>query len=244
MQVLGSNSAGKSTPAVMVHGLLVDNLASWYFGAAPMLAHDREVIVYDLRGHGRSERATGGYDVGTMAEDLRALIEHQGHPTVDLVGHSYGALVALRLALNRPDLVRRLVLVEAPLPPSRLEELRDFLTADPERLLEALPENLRAALLGGKRRAARAARALQFLLAESSLITDLKAEQDIPDSDLAALKLPVLCVYGARSSCRSVGDRLANALPDAELLTLDGGHYLSVEKAAEVGEAIAAFLRS
>ena len=55
------------TPVVMLHGLLVGSLASWYFTSAPVLAEARRVRLFDLRGHGKSGRATSGYDVPTMA---------------------------------------------------------------------------------------------------------------------------------------------------------------------------------
>jgi pimeloyl-ACP methyl ester carboxylesterase len=65
---------------------------------------------------------------------------------------------------------------------------------------------------------------------------------DIPDAELAGLEIPVQLIYGERSSCRPVGDRLLTALPQASLEVLDGGHYLSVERSAEVGEILAGFL--
>jgi pimeloyl-ACP methyl ester carboxylesterase len=226
----------------MAHGLLVDNLASWYFGAAPRVARDRRVVLYDLRGHGRSEAVPTGYDVATGATDLAALVDATSEGPVHLIGHSYGALVALRCALDHPHLVRSLGLVEAPLPPSRLEEMRSIATSDPKKLLAALPEGLRGALLSGRRRAARARKSLEFLLRESSLVADLAAEEDVADEQLARLDFPVQLIYGERSSCRPVGDRLLAAFPQARLEVLDGGHYLSVERSAEVGEILAGFL--
>lgn len=220
---------GSGPPLVMLHGLMVGSLASWYFTAAPALARTHEVLLYDLRGHGRSERAPRGYDVRTMTGDLEALVGAFAREPVALVGHSYGGLIALRFALDHPDRVARLALVEAPLPPSRLGELSEFVARTPEQMVEALPATTRAFFERGSRQARRLLRSLHFLVLESSLRDDLDAETDIPDQELAQLRCPVACFYGERSSCRGVGERLARVIPGAQLQLLPGGHYLHID---------------
>jgi pimeloyl-ACP methyl ester carboxylesterase len=233
---------GSGPPAVMLHGLLVGTLASWYFSAAPAVARTHRVLVYDLRGHGRSERAAHGYDVATMAGDLEAVAGGFTREPMALVGHSYGAVVALHFALAHPERVRKLVLVEAPLPPSRLEELHGFLERPPAEMLEALPGVLRAAVARGGRQALRLIEGLRFLATESSLVSDLRRAQDMADEVLATLRCPVLCLYGARSSCRPTGERLGRVIPGARLITLDGGHFLPLESPRALSACITEFL--
>ena len=110
----------------MLHGLLTGSMATWYFTAAPTLAETHSVHLFDLRGHGRSERVSSGYDTRTMGADLEALVSLNGETPIDLVGHSYGALVALHFTLKYPDRVRRLALVELPLPPRASKKCRPF----------------------------------------------------------------------------------------------------------------------
>jgi pimeloyl-ACP methyl ester carboxylesterase len=242
VQVLGPPAASPQHPTlVMLHGLFVGTLASWYFTAAPALAKGRRVVVYDLRGHGKSERVTTGYDVATMVADLDAVAADLG-TRIDLVGHSFGALVALRFALDRPERVRRLVLVEAPLPPSRFRELDDLVKRPPAELLSSLPDAMRAIVGGGGRRATRLIEAYDFLASKTTLLADLRREPDIDDATLRRLACDVLCVYGDRSSCRPVGDRLARAIPGARLEVLQGGHFLPLEAAAPLTRTLAEFL--
>ena len=233
---------GSGPPVVMLHGLLVGNMTTWYFSAAPALAKRHRVIAYDLRGHGMSERAARGYDLATMARDLEAIVDEVAEEPVDLVGHSYGAAVALTFALRRPERVKKLCLVEAPLPASHLEELESFLGRSPDEMLGALPGILRDAFAGGGRRGRRFVEALRFLAQESSVFQDLRQAEDIPDARLAALALPLLAVYGKQSSCRPVGARLARVVPGARLVELEGGHFLPLEAPGPLTDAIGSFL--
>jgi pimeloyl-ACP methyl ester carboxylesterase len=221
------------TRVVMLHGLLIGSAAAWYFTSAPVLAHRHRVRVYDLRGHGMSEHASSGYGVRSMASDLAALVDDD---SVDLVGHSWGALIALRFALDHPARVRRLVLVEAPLPPSSVTEIAAFLEGGD--LAAALPAQLRVA----GRRAERLVRSLSRLVLDTSLVDDLRAERDPDPRELAGLRCPTLLVYGDRSSCAPGGRKLAEAIPGARHVTLAGGHYLHLDARDALTDHIAEFL--
>jgi pimeloyl-ACP methyl ester carboxylesterase len=223
---------GDGPPAVMLHGLLVGSLATWYFGAAPRLARKHRVLMYDLRGHGKSERPRDGYDLGSMVADLEALLDDFSSEPATLVGHSFGALVALRLAQLRPERVRRLALVEAPLPPSHAGEIAEFLARSPEAMAAALPEVMRGR---------RALLHIAALAGETTLLADLAAERDMTDGELARVRVPTLLVYGDRSACLPTGERLSRVLPDARLVTLPGGHFLPVEAGAALADLLEDF---
>jgi len=231
---------GEGPPIVMVHGLLIGSLASWYFTAAPALARSHRVRMFDLRGHGRSERVKTGYDVRTLADDLAAIAEDLG--PVDVVGHSWGALVAIRFALEHPARVRRLAIVEAPLPPASAVDMTAFLNAEPGRWLDALPAPLRDAAASGRRQADRLIKSLEFLVLESSLLDDLRAEPDIPDDALARIRCPTLVAYGDNSACLPAGRRIAAAIPGAKLSVLPGGHYIHLDARAQLTAALEAHL--
>src|SRR3712207_3517403 len=85
---------GEGPDVVLVHGLGA-NLAFWYLGAAPLIATDHRVTAYDLRGHGLTARTPSGYSTGQLAADLMAVLDRLKIERTTLIGHSYGAAIAL-----------------------------------------------------------------------------------------------------------------------------------------------------
>jgi pimeloyl-ACP methyl ester carboxylesterase len=236
---------GAGPPLAMLHGLFVGSLAAWYFGAGARLAARYRVLMYDARGHGLTTRAPSGYDLKTLSEDLGALLgeagEGPGAPAV-LVGHSYGALTALTFALAHPERVARLLLVDLPTPPSRLDELAAFLGAPPERMVDSLPTALRDTVVRGGRQGARFLAQLKFLATESTLLADIRNESPLDDAALARIRCPVSMVYGESSSCRADGERVAARIPGARLSYMPGGHFLPSEAPGPLAEWIDAEL--
>ena len=78
------------------------------------LAAEREVIVLDHRGHGRSSKLhnDAGYSIPRLADDLIALVDAEIGGPVDLLGHSMGGAIAMRITQQRPDLVRSLIMMD------------------------------------------------------------------------------------------------------------------------------------
>jgi pimeloyl-ACP methyl ester carboxylesterase len=98
-------------PIVLLHGL-GGSRSNWAF-VAPELARTRRVLVVDLPGHGRSSPLPAAPGLGPYADRVARLLEEEGHAPADVVGHSLGGLVGIRLAARRPELVRSLVLSAA-----------------------------------------------------------------------------------------------------------------------------------
>ncbi len=99
-------------PIVMLHGLSA-TADAWRLVASP-LCRQHHVIAFDLRGHGQSDQPDNGYDLVTIAEDVIQGMATLGLGQVALVGHGWGARVALVLAARHPALVSHLVLVDCP----------------------------------------------------------------------------------------------------------------------------------
>jgi haloacetate dehalogenase len=79
---------------------------------APRLAEHYTVVCPDLRGYGDSDKPRDGYDKKTMARDMHEAMLALGHASYALVGHDRGARVAHRLALDYPDAVTRLCVLD------------------------------------------------------------------------------------------------------------------------------------
>jgi pimeloyl-ACP methyl ester carboxylesterase len=103
---------GRGEPILLLHGGLG---STQMFGPLlPALAAGRQVIAVDLHGHGRTalgERAINLVDIGN---DLATVVKALGFQTVDVMGYSFGGGAGLRLAVQHPELVRRLVIISAP----------------------------------------------------------------------------------------------------------------------------------
>jgi pimeloyl-ACP methyl ester carboxylesterase len=112
---------GQALPMILIHGL-GDEADTWRHILLPLARH-RRVIALDLPGFGRSQHPARAYTLAFFAATIAALLSSLGIGRAVLVGSSMGAAAAQRLALARPELVERLVLIggclpiEAGLPP-------------------------------------------------------------------------------------------------------------------------------
>jgi len=111
--------AAAATPFVLVHGL-ASNARMWDGVAEDLATAGHPVATVDLRGHGRSSKPDGPYDVPTVAADLATLIERLAIDRPVLAGQSWGGNVVVELAARHPGTVRGIVCVDGGwLEPSR-----------------------------------------------------------------------------------------------------------------------------
>jgi pimeloyl-ACP methyl ester carboxylesterase len=105
---------GHGPPIVLLHGWP----ETWYewHKVMPALAKNHTVIASDLRGLGDSSKPLTGYDGKTTAEDIHQLVSQLGFKNIFLVGHDFGAQVAYSYAAAHPNEVRRLVILDIPIP--------------------------------------------------------------------------------------------------------------------------------
>jgi haloacetate dehalogenase len=147
---------GSGPGVLLLHGFPQTHLM--WREVAPLLAHRFTVICADLRGYGRSGRPAsrpdhGPYSKRVMASDMASVMAKLGFPSFSVAGHDRGGRVAYRLALDHPDQVERLAVLDV-LPIAEVWERADKKLATgywpwsllaqpeplPERLVSAAPD--------------------------------------------------------------------------------------------------------
>jgi len=119
---------GEGPDLVLLHGVAASR-AFWFPAALALKARFR-VTLFDLRGHGYSERTESGYASRDIGRDLLGLMDALGIQGADVVGHSYGGGAALEAAVLAPSRVRRLALLDTRVqqlqPEMRLKDLGEL----------------------------------------------------------------------------------------------------------------------
>lgn len=102
---------GKGTPLLMVHGIISDS--AFFENAGNILAADHQVITYDRRGYGKSNKETySDYSVHAQAEDLADILRRNSCEPAWVVGNSAGGLISIEAALYAPELIKGMILIE------------------------------------------------------------------------------------------------------------------------------------
>ncbi len=258
--------AGAGPAIVLIHGAWGD--LRTFSRAIPVLATGHRLVAPSLRYHwpnpwaASDDEAFRRYTVETHARDVAALIERLGIAPVDLVGHSYGGNVAAVLALSRPDLVRRVVLLE----PALRSLLRD--SDEGQRIFDEMARE-RAARLARVRAGedplvitrdviedgkpgtfdALPAERRRLLIANARTTGPLTAhppdETRFTCDDGRRLPGPVLLVRGERTERQSqmIVARLAECVPGARTVVLPGSrHVIQVDAPEAMARAVVEFL--
>jgi pimeloyl-ACP methyl ester carboxylesterase len=222
-----TNSSEPVETVLLIHGLAIDNMASWYFTVAnTFLSAGLRVVMYDLRGHGRSERPPTGYRLDDHVDDIVALLSELGivRP-VYAIGSSFGGLIAFSYALRHPDRVAGIATVESG-PPT--QQWADRMTA----------------AFFSTRQPPRMVREVRRFGAETTLRKDLLASRMGSREEFAALDMPVLCLFGGDSGLAELADEIQQTFRRSRVVIIPGQrHALLRARSKEVGRVILTWLR-
>lgn len=245
----GEPAARALPPLLLLHG--VGSSSEDWECQIPVFAPLCRVIVPDLRGYGRSPKGDA-YSVDAFAADVWKVLEDLGIKRFNLVGHSMGGAVALRMAVDRPGCVNRMVLADT-LPSFAVDSLGKAMLYWYRLVMMWLfgPAKLSAAvykkLFPGPKHAALRAR----LKARSSgqdrdvYLRTIKALKGWTIVDcLHTLKMPVLLLAAEHDYFpRADAEAFNTALPNSHLQVFEGAHHhLPLEVSERFNAAVLAFL--
>ena len=216
-------------PLLLIHGLSAST--RWWRHTVAALGADRAVLAVDLSGFGARRR--GRFRLAAAAAEVGEVIARRDDVPVDVIGHSMGGLVAAQLASGRPELVRRLVLVSAPLVPfawGLRRHVWNLARAVPTLVPRFVPVLAVDAARAGPVTLASAARQL--------LRADVSPELD-------RIRAPALLVWGGRDPLVpvEVGRQIAGRIPQSLFVELPrAGHVPMWERPTEFNAVVRAFL--
>jgi pimeloyl-ACP methyl ester carboxylesterase len=231
---------------VFLHGLVMDNLSSWYFTYASKIATFARVLLYDLRGHGLTERTPSGYRIEDMCEDLSAILDfYQIHGPVHLVGNSFGGMLALGYAEKYPQRVASLCLVDAM---CHSQDWVDRMAAtlrleghEAEQAIAVAFKDWYGRHSSKKRN--RLIETARSLINHTTMVEDIKRSRTLTTEELKKLSCPTMLIYGELSEVLAVGASLANDLPHTEFHVLPNcSHAVIWEATEEVGALLEKWL--
>jgi pimeloyl-ACP methyl ester carboxylesterase len=260
---------GEGPPLLLVHGWP----QTWYAWrmVMPTLARDFQVIAVDQRGIGLSDKPAGGYDTGTLARDLVALMEALGHQRFAMYGTDTGLIISYALAADHPDRLERLVVSEAPipgvsppfpliLPPPLNDRLWHLAFNQLEKVNEQLVRGREDIFFGAEFAASAGTKKLPAD-AVSYYVDILAADPDALHGSFQLyrafpttiaqneqrksqrLALPVLAIGGAESSGDMVGATMQLVADDVQGLVIPGcGHWVAEQAPEELLAALTTFL--
>jgi 3-oxoadipate enol-lactonase len=250
---------GRGEPVVLIHGgLIADSFGPML--AEPALAGRYQFITYHRRGYLGSSRTPGPVSIARHAADCRALLRHLGIRRVHVIGHSFGASVALQLALDAPDLVHSVAAMEtALLAGSSAQSYRDaiarnaktYAAGDVERTVDAaLKDRFGAGYRAYLDRLLPGAFAQAVAHAGPAFELDLPAVADwrFTEAEASRIVQPALAVLGGDSDALwpRFGEthRLLLAwLPNVQGAVVPGAtHALQMQNPRGVAEVLARFL--
>jgi pimeloyl-ACP methyl ester carboxylesterase len=259
---------GEGPPLLLVHGWP----ETWYAWrlVMPALARDFQVIAVDQRGIGLTDKPQDGYDTGTLAGGLVALMEALGHQRFAVVGHDTGYFIGYALAADHRDRVDRLVLAEVPGPPGVVpspplfvpEPLNNRLWHIPFNRVDKVPEELvrgrediffgyEFAIQGGKPLPEDALRYYFSVFSDPDVLRGSFGFYRAWDTTLAQneqrktrpLTMPVLAIGGAASWGELAGNAMKPAADDVQTVVIPGaGHWVAEQAPEELLAALTAFL--
>jgi pimeloyl-ACP methyl ester carboxylesterase len=222
---------GAGDPLVLLHGGLVD--ARWFEPNLAPLAERFHVYTPERRGHGHTADVDGPISYQLMADDTIAFLDAVLGGPADLVGHSDGAVVAMLVAIQRPDLVSRLVMISGGFDKSG--EAAPDMEFDVDEVVQFLGRAYGEVSPDGEE---------HFPVVVAKIGELMKNEPHVDRTELARIRARSLVMFSDDDLVTLAhAVDMFEALPDAELAIVPGtSHFLTQEKPHLVNALLLDFL--
>jgi 3-oxoadipate enol-lactonase len=252
---------GSGQPILLISGV---GYGAWFWHKiAPALSERYQVIIFDNRGAGGSDKPDGPYTVPMLSADTAGLLDGLNIKNAIILGHSLGGFIAQELAITRRDLVSHLILASTnhggpdviPITPEALQILTDR-SGDPTKLVkrgiaiatapgfaERQPEVMQELLTYRFTNPVPPAQYTAQVMAGASM--SAFTPQEITNR-MAAITVPTLILFGEHDHVVPPGNAalMAEKLPDAQIAILpESGHIFPIEQPAATVNTIFKFLR-
>lgn len=239
---------GQGEAVLFLHGMGCD-ATDW----APQIeafSDQYRCIAIDHRGHGQSDRAVGdGFSIAGFAADALAVLDHLDAATVHLVGLSMGGMVSQRIALDAPERLRTLTLLDTFARPGPLGASMGAMAEEIEKGdLDTFAAGFQAMVFAASTATTKPEVIERFQAqfranTPACLAWDVRAVAsfDVLD-ELAAIRTPTLVCCGAEDNLTPANqaEEIAAAIPGARLEIIPGaGHFSNIENASLVNELLA-----
>ena len=253
---------GAGKPLVLITGV---GYGRWFWHKVlPELASHFQVVTFDNRGAGESDKPDGPYSVAMMAADCAGLLDGLHIKNAYVMGHSLGGFIAQELAVTRPDLIGKLILAATnhggtrvvPITPEAMEVLTNR-TGDP---VELVKRGIAIACAPGfvEKHPAAARELLEYRftnpVAPAQYAAQVAAgagtmayDDEMVDRRMHAIKFPTLILFGEYDKVVPPGNAelMAQKIADARIKIIPGtGHIFPVEDPAATAREIVGFLNS
>lgn len=217
--------SGTGEPLILLHGN--GESGEYFINQIEHFQSRYRVIAPDTRGHGHSPRGAAPFTIAQFASDLYDFMQGHGIARAVILGFSDGANIAMKFAMQHPEMVKALILNGGNLDPSGVKRTAQF----PIEIGYKIASRFAAKSPGAKKSA--------------EMLGLMVNDPNIRPSELAKLTMPALVICGSKDVIKEFHTRMiAESLPNAQLIILRGDHFIANKHPAEFNRAVDDFLKS
>ena len=214
---------GQGDPIILLHGNGEDS--SYFVAQIDEFSKQYKVYALDTRGHGKTPRGKEPFSIRQFADDLKAFMDEHRIPKAHILGFSDGANIAMIFAMRYPDYVDKLILNGGNLDTGGVKRAAQ------------IPIEI------GYKLASKFAQKSEDAKKNAELLGLMVNDPNIEPGELAAIKAKTLVIAGTKDMIRESHTRLiAASIADAELVLIEGTHFIANKKPAEFNETVISFL--